>query len=63
MPISSKSIDKINDPKNQKWAIERVVGNLFHDEKHDSVIPLINALQKRLFNEQNFKRCCDPTCI
>ena len=50
-----KVIDKINDPKNQEWAIEWGVVNLFNAEKHDSVIPLINALEKRQFNGRNLK--------
>jgi len=43
-------IDKINDPTYQEWAVERGVFNLFDANKHGSVIPLVNALEKREFN-------------
>ena len=42
-----KVIDKIKDPKNQEWAVRYGVINLFDAKKHDSVIPLINALEKQ----------------
>ena len=32
-----------------------VSSDLFDAKKHDSVIPLINALEKRLFNGRNLK--------
>ena len=50
-----KVIDKINDPENQELAVEWGVNNLFEAEKHDSVIPLINALEKRTFKSKNLK--------
>ena len=50
-----KVIDKIKDPKNQEWAVEWGVISLFNAKKHDSVIPLINALEKRQFNGRNLK--------
>ena len=43
------------DPENQERAVECGVFNLFNAKKHDSVIPLINALEKRLFNGRNLK--------
>ena len=48
-------IDKIKDPKKQEKAVRWGVFNLFDAEKHDSVIPLINALEKRQFNGKNLK--------
>ena len=36
-------------------AVECGVINLFNAKKHDSVIPLINALEKRQFNGRNLK--------
>ena len=50
-----KVIDKINDPENQEIALKWGVINLFGAKKHDSVIPLINALEKRQFNDRNLK--------
>ena len=50
-----KAIDKINDPENQEEAVKWGVINLFNAKKHDSVIPLINALEKRQFNGRNLK--------
>ena len=50
-----KVIDKIKDPENQEWAVRWGVINLFNAKKHDSVIPLINALEKRQFNGRNLK--------
>ena len=38
-------IDKIKKPHNQEDAISYGVHNLFRVEKHDSVIPLISALE------------------
>ena len=43
-------IDKIKDPENQEVAVKWGVFNLFNAKKHGSVIPLINALEKREFN-------------
>ena len=48
-------IDKIKDPENQELAVKWGVINLFDAKKHDSVIPLINALEKRQFNGRNLK--------
>ena len=45
-----KAIDKIKDPENQESAVEWGVLNLVHAKKHGSVVPLINALEKRQFN-------------
>ena len=42
-----KVIDKINDPRKSRRAVGRGVYNLFYAKKHDSVIPLINALESR----------------
>ena len=50
-----KAIDKIKDPENQEWAVKCGVINLFNAKKHDSVIPLINALEKRQFNGRSLK--------
>ena len=50
-----KVIDKIKDPENQEMAVEWGVNNLFDAKKHASVIPLINALEKRQFNGRNLK--------
>ena len=44
-----KVIDKIKDPENQELAVRMGVINLFKAEKHDSVIPLINALESSTF--------------
>ena len=44
-----KVIDKIKDPENQEWAVRWGVINLFDAKKHDSVIPLINALESSTF--------------
>ena len=41
-----KLIDKIKKLRNQELAVELGVFNLFKAKKHDSVIPLINALEK-----------------
>ena len=40
-----KVIDKIKNPENQELAVRCGVINLFNAKKHDSVIPLINALE------------------
>ena len=48
-------IDKIKDPKNQQEAVVRGVFNLFKAKKHDSVFPLINALEKRPFKGGNLR--------
>ena len=45
-----KAIDKIKDPRNQEEAIVGGVHNLLKAKQHGSVIPLINALEKRQFN-------------
>ena len=50
-----KVIDKIKDPEDQEWAVERVVFNLFKAKQHGSVISLINALEKRHFNNGKLK--------
>ena len=50
-----KAIDKIKNPENQEWAVKWGVSNLFNAKKHASVIPLINALEKRQFNGRNLK--------
>jgi hypothetical protein len=44
-----KGIDKIKNPKYQEWAVDEGVRALFNAKKHDSVIPLIDALEKRTF--------------
>ena len=50
-----KVIDKIKDPRNQERAVRWGVINLFNAKKHDSVIPLINALEKRHIEGRNLK--------
>jgi len=50
-----KAIDKIKEPCNQESAVRVSVINLFSDEKHDSAIPLIDALEKRQFKSRNVK--------
>ena len=50
-----KAIDKIKKPENQEWAVKWGVINLFNAKKHASVIPLINALEKRQFNGRKLK--------
>ena len=50
-----KSIDMIKNPEYQESAVRMGVINLFDAKKHDSVIPLINALEKRQFNGRNLK--------
>ena len=57
-----KVIDKINNPKNQEWAVRCGVINLFQAEKHDSVIPLINALESSTLSRK-CERCCDSRGI
>ena len=46
-------MDKIQKPGNQEMAVEWGVINLINAKKHDSVIPLINALEKRQVNGRN----------
>ena len=46
-------IDKIKDPENQEEAARWGVINLVNANKHDSVIPLVNALEKRQFNSRD----------
>ena len=41
--------------KIKKGLLSSGVINLFNAKKHDSVIPLINALEKRQFNGRNLK--------
>ena len=48
-----KVIDMIKVPKDHEWAVKIGVAKLFDAKKHDSVIPLINALEKREFNGRN----------
>ena len=48
-------IDKIKDPEDQEDAVRSGVINLFNAKKHDSVIPLINALEKIQFNGRRLK--------
>ena len=55
MSTSSKLIDKINDPYNQEEAVEGGVINLFKTKKYDSVISLIDALEKRQFKSGTLK--------
>jgi hypothetical protein len=50
-----KVINKIRYLCSQEFAIERAVIDLFKANKHDSVIPLIDALEKRTFNGRRFK--------
>ena len=50
-----KVIDKINDPVYQERAVGCSVYNLFNAKKHDSVIPLINTLETREFNDRTLK--------
>lgn len=45
-----KVIDKLKDPEHQVLAVYWGVLNLFEAGKHNSVFPLINALEKRPFN-------------
>jgi hypothetical protein len=45
-----KAIDKIKNPEYQESAVKVGVSNLFNAKKHDSVIPLIDALENRKFN-------------
>jgi hypothetical protein len=48
-------IDLIKKPEDQEEAVKSGVINLFIVEKHDSVIPLINALEKRQFDGRNLQ--------
>jgi hypothetical protein len=50
-----KVIDKIRDPENQEVAVQWGVTNLFKAEKQGSVIPLIDALEKRPFDGRRLK--------
>ena len=45
----------IRTPKWQEEAVERGVFNLFYAKKHDFVIPLINALEKRSFKDRSLE--------
>ena len=42
-------LGKIKEPENQELAVRGGVINLFDAEKHDLVVPLVNALGKRTF--------------
>ena len=48
-----KVMDMIKVPKYHEWAVKIGVEKLFDAEKHDSVISLVNALEKRKFNGRN----------
>ena len=48
-----KIVGMINTPEVQKLVISEGVGTLFHHGKHDSVIPLINALGEK-FKDGNY---------
>jgi hypothetical protein len=48
-------IEKVKNPEYQEMTVMRGVINLFDAKKYDSVISLINALEKRTFNDRNLK--------
>src|SRR3984957_12432915 len=48
--ILFKAIDKIKDPENQEEAARWGVSMLFKVKNHDSIIPLINALENKQLN-------------
>jgi hypothetical protein len=48
-----KVMRMINAPKDHEWAVKIGVEKLFDAKKHDSVIPLISALEKKTFNGRN----------
>ena len=48
-------IDKIIDPESQESAVREGVINLFKAEKHDLVVPLVNALGKRTFKGKSLE--------
>ena len=50
-----KAIDKINGLENQAEAVRSGVKNLFKAKKHASVIPLIDALENRIFRGRKLK--------
>ena len=50
-----KVIDRIKEPKNQDWIVSESVLGLFNAGKYDSVISLINALGRRLFNGRSLR--------
>ena len=58
-----KVIDKINTPENQEVAVEMGVINLFNAKKYDSIISLINAFEKRSFDNRKLKDDCDSSGI
>ena len=48
-------LDKIEGPRNQERAVYWGVINLFEAERHDLVVPLVNALGERAFNGRSLK--------
>ena len=51
-----KVIDRIGKSENQEEAVKNGVMNLFEIKEHDSSIPLINALESRMFNGRSLKK-------
>ena len=47
-----KAINKIKNPENQESAVSYGIRDLFYVEKHDSVIPLIDALESSTFSRK-----------
>ena len=50
-----KVMDEIKIQENKKWLLSSGVHNLFNAKRYNSVIPLINALEKRLFKGRSVK--------
>ena len=53
--IFFKVIDMIKNPERQEWAVRWGIIKLLENKQHASVMHLINALGKRLFNGRKLK--------
>ena len=49
-------LDKMKESRNQDWALRRGVEDLFEAERHDLIVPLVNALGKRTFKSKRLKK-------
>ena len=48
-------LDKIKDPKNQEEAVRCGVIYLHRAERHDLIVPLVDALEKKMFKRDRLK--------
>ena len=48
-------LDKIKDPKNQEEAVRCGVIYLHRAERHDLIVPLVDALEKKMFKSDRLK--------